>query len=175
MRRGTSRQEECTAYLRSAIPSLMGLAMSMTGRRHDAEDLVQETSSLVIAKWPKVSQADDVDAYVRRIMVNTLMSSRRPRWRSEIVSSETVTQDHRHRPAADPASDVAERDEVHRLLSGLPPRQRAVIGLRYYADLPDGEIATLLGCSAQAVRSAAHTAMRSLRGTLTRSTASESS
>lgn len=80
----------------------MGLAMSMTGRRHDAEDLVQETSSLVIAKWPKVSQADDVDAYVRRIMVNTLMSSRRPRWRSEIVSSETVTQDHRHRPAADP-------------------------------------------------------------------------
>ena len=63
-------------------------------------------------------------------------------------------------------SDLAARDHMWRLLATLPPRQRAVLVLRYYDDLPDAQIAEVLGCSAVSVRVAAHRAMGTLRGAL---------
>lgn len=155
---------EPALYVREAIPRMMGLAVALTGQRADAEDLLQETLATVVLKWARVSRAGDVDAYVRRIMLNTVISRSRPRWRTEVVTDEfDVDEPSRtdHHPER-----LADRDEVLRLLATLPARQRAVLALRYYEDLPDAEIATALGCSPQAVRNAAHAGHKTLRARL---------
>ena len=143
----------------------MGAALSLTGHRQDAEDLLQDTLAKVILKWSSVDQADSPDAYVRRVMVNTFISGKRRRSSTELVSHEAVTDERRvsargprqrprrSRPHVAPARDA-------------PPRQRAVLVLRYYDDLPDAQIAEVLGCSAVSVRVAAHRAMGTLRGAL---------
>ncbi|MDQ3384011.1 MAG: SigE family RNA polymerase sigma factor [Actinomycetota bacterium] len=161
-----AERAEVDAYVTAAMPRLVGLAHAMTGNRADAEDLVQDTLATVVVKWSRVSHATNIDAYVRRTMVNTLISKKRRRWTTEVVSHDAVTAD-RVRPGAGPGADVStrvsDRDAVLGLLRQLPERQRAVIALRYYEDLPDAEIARALDCSEQAVRSAAHNAMKSLR------------
>lgn len=163
---GSLLADDVETYLRGAINDLMGLAVGLTGKRHDAEDLLQETLARVMTTWSKVARADDPDAYVRRIMINTMVSRSRRRWRSEVVSHEPT--ELAPAVAADPdhATEVVDRDAILGVIATLPPRQRAVVALRYYSDLPDDEIAQTLGCSRQAVRNAAHAGLKSLRGVL---------
>lgn len=156
-------QGEIEAYVEGAMPRLVGLAYAMTGSKPDAEDLVQDTLATVITKWSRVSGAENVDAYVRRTMVNTLISKKRRKWTTEVVSHEVVTADRTQPVGAGVAQQVTDRDAVLGLLRQLPDRQRAVMALRFYEDLPDAQIAQALDCSEQAVRSAAHNAMKTLR------------
>jgi RNA polymerase sigma factor (sigma-70 family) len=60
----------------------------------------------------------------------------------------------------------AQRDAAWRLLADLPRQQRAVLVLRFYEDLPDDEIATILGCSPVTVRSNASRGLATLRANL---------
>ena len=159
----SAQRTEAEAYVEAAMPRLAGLAYAMTGNKADAEDLVQDTLALVITKWSRVSEAENIDAYVRRTMVNALASRKRRRSSTEVVSQETVTADWSAPPAASGDQGVADRAAVLAMVRRLPDRQRAVVALRYYEDLADREIAHALGCSEQAVRSAAHAALRSLR------------
>lgn len=159
----SAEQGEIEAYVEGAMPRLVGLAYAMTGSKPDAEDLVQDTLATVITKWSRVSGAENVDAYVRRTMVNTLISKKRRRWTTEVVSHEAVTADRAQPVSAGVAQQVTDRDAVLGLLRQLPDRQRAVMALRFYEDLPDAQIAQALDCSEQAVRSAAHNAMKTLR------------
>lgn len=156
-------------WVDAALPRLMGAALALTGHRHDAEDLVQETLAKVLVSWEKVGRADSPDAYVRRVMVNSFLSGKRKRSSTEVVSHDAVTAD--WRGAAQGSGDghdsqLAARDHMWQLLATLPPRQRAVLVLRYYDDLPDAQIAEVLGCSAVSVRVAAHRGMGTLRGAL---------
>lgn len=160
---GSPAPTEAEAYVAGAMPRLVGLAYAMTGNKADAEDLVQDTLALVITKWGRVSEAHNVDAYVRRTMVNTLVSRKRRRASTEVVSHEAVTADWSAPPSPSPDGGVTDRAAVLALIRRLPDRQRAVIALRYYEDLPDREIAHALGCSEQAVRSAVHHALTTLR------------
>lgn len=160
-RRRATAQSEADRYVEAALPRLMGLALAMTRQPADAEDLVQETLATVMARWSRVSAAQDVDAYVRRVMVNTLLSRVRRRSHSEVVTdavSERVD-------TRDAPREVDDRDEVLALLRDLTVRQRTVLALRYYEDLPDAAIAEAMGCSVQAVRNAAHAGLRALRAT----------
>jgi RNA polymerase sigma-70 factor (sigma-E family) len=134
-------------WVDAALPRLMGPALSLTGHRHDAEDLVQETLAKVILKWDNVERADSPDAYVRRAMVNTFISGKRRRSSTELVSHEAVTDERRISGRAGHDTELAARDHMWQLLATLPPRQRAVLVLRYYDDLPDAQIAEVLGCS----------------------------
>lgn len=159
----SAEQGEIEAYVEGAMPRLVGLAYAMTGSKADAEDLVQDTLATVVTKWSRVSEAENIDAYVRRAMVNTLISKKRRKWTTEVVSHEVVTADWSQPASAGVAQQVTDRDAVLELLRQLPDRQRAVMALRYYQDLPDAQIAATLDCSEQAVRSAAHNAMKTLR------------
>ncbi|WP_114905629.1 SigE family RNA polymerase sigma factor [Ornithinimicrobium murale] len=159
----SAEQGEIEAYVEGAMPRLVGLAYAMTGSKPDAEDLVQDTLATVVTKWSHVSGAENVDAYVRRTMVNTLISKKRRRWTTEVVSHDAVTADRAQPVGAGVAQQVTDRDAVLGLLRQLPDRQRAVMALRFYEDLPDAQIAQALDCSEQAVRSAAHNAMKTLR------------
>ncbi|GAA5168298.1 SigE family RNA polymerase sigma factor [Ornithinimicrobium tianjinense] len=160
---GSGRQAEAEAYVEAAMPRLVGLAFALTGHKADAEDLVQDTLALVVTKWSRVREAENIDAYVRRTMINTLASRKRRRSSTELVSHETVTADWSAPPSPAADQDSVDRATVLAMVRALPDRQRAVVALRYYEDLADREIAHALGCSEQAVRSAAHAALRSLR------------
>lgn len=159
----SAERGEVEAYVEGAMPRLVGLAYAMTGVREDAEDLVQDTLATVVTKWSRVSGAENIDAYVRRTMVNTLISKKRRKWTTEVVSHEAVTADRAQTGGPGVAQQVTQRDAVLGLLRELPDRQRAVMALRFYEDLPDAQIAAALDCSEQAVRSAAHNAMKTLR------------
>jgi RNA polymerase sigma factor (sigma-70 family) len=69
-------------------------------------------------------------------------------------------------PASDPSVVWDERDAILRVVASLPPRQRAAVVLRYYEDLPDDEIAELIGCRPVTVRSLISRALASLRASL---------
>ena len=62
--RGAAAPDAAARYVDGALPRLMGAALSLTGNRHDAEDLVQDTLAKVIVHWRRVESADSVDAYV---------------------------------------------------------------------------------------------------------------
>jgi RNA polymerase sigma-70 factor (sigma-E family) len=129
---------------------LLRTAYLIVGDLQEAEDLVQETLFKVARRWPKVSRMDHPVAYARRILVNLALrgSSKRSRRRAEL--SETRTAD----PAA-PAAPLDRHDELHAALAALPPRQRAVLVLRYFLDLPEAEVAATLQCSLGTVKSTA--------------------
>lgn len=143
------------AYVAARTPALMRVAYLLTGDWQRAEDLLQTALMGCYGRWSRI---DDPDAYVRRTLVVTYAGWRRRRWTGERPG------DLPERAAAGDAMRGAdERADLLRLLGGLPPRQRAVVVLRYYEDLPDAEIAGLLGISVGTVKSQANRALAKLR------------
>ena len=102
----------------------------------------------------------DVDAYVRRMVVNACTSWFRRAARREFAHDAATMPE---RAVADPTGDVDERDRVVALLRRLPTKQRAALVLRHYEGLPDAEIARLLGSSEVSVRTNAHRGLATLR------------
>ncbi len=140
---------------------LVRTAYLIVGNLHEAEDLVQETLLKLARRWPKVSQMDHPEAYARRVLVNLALRGRRKRSRRLAELSETRPAD----PAA-PAAPLDHHDELHAALAALPPRQRAVLVLRYFLDLPEAEVAAALHCSLGTVKSTASRGLARLEQTL---------
>ncbi|GAA3579436.1 SigE family RNA polymerase sigma factor [Nonomuraea rosea] len=134
-------------------------AVLLTGNWHTAEDLVQSCLSRLYRVWPRLDTSSDPDAYLRRIMVNTYRSWWRARWRREIPRAELPD-------LPDPA-DVGEAgavaEDVRGALAKLPVRQRTALVLRFFADLPESEVAGLMGCSAGSVKTHTHRGLRAMR------------
>jgi RNA polymerase sigma-70 factor (sigma-E family) len=151
--------ERFTAFVSARGDHYLRVATLLTGNRPDAEDLVQASLVKLYRVWPRLDTSSDPDAYVRRIMVNTRLSWWRARWRGE-VPVPTVPDE----PAGE---DATERHALGMLirqrLASLSPRQRAVLVLRYCEDLPEAEVAALLGCSVGTVKSHAHNGLQALR------------
>jgi RNA polymerase sigma-70 factor (sigma-E family) len=149
--------EDFSAFASSRWPRLVRLAFGLTGDRWAAEDLAQTTLARAYLAWHRVSRADDPDAYLRRILLNA--SNRRFRRRRV----DERTGDPPELPVDGPADLVGERATLLAALRQLPPRQRAVIVLRYWEDLTDAQIAATLGCSPGTVRSQLSRALAKLR------------
>jgi RNA polymerase sigma-70 factor (sigma-E family) len=152
-----------TEFATARLGALSRIAYLLTGDHDAAEDLLQNALVIVASKWRKVAAADDRMAYVRRILYHELVSSwRRSRYLREELSTAHLPERSGER---DEASDTVHRLVIERALSTLPPRQRAVIVLRYYEDLSEAEVAEALGCSVGTVKSQAHHALARLRET----------
>ncbi|WP_203859377.1 SigE family RNA polymerase sigma factor [Plantactinospora mayteni] len=145
----------------SRLTALLRYAVMLTGDPHLAQDLVQETMVRVQLNWRRVDRADAPERYVRRMLTNQYLDWQRGSWvrrvllRAEPDEALAVRVDH--------AEATADRDQVWSWLSRLPRRQRAALVLRYYEDLPDAEIAEVLGCAVGTVRSAISRALATLR------------
>ncbi|HEY0933027.1 MAG TPA: SigE family RNA polymerase sigma factor [Trebonia sp.] len=128
---------------------------------HLAHDLVQDTLVKVYRHWPRVRQADNLDAYVRRILVNEA----RDRWRrrDKAVPVADVGAELRGPAVSDAADDIARRDGLLRALVELPHQQRATVVLRYLEGLSQAETAQVLGCSEGTVKSQSSRALARLR------------
>ena len=138
--------------------ALLRFAYVLCGDAHLAEDLVQTVLARAYAKWSRVSASERVEPYVKRMIVNEHLS-----WRRRRSSGEVAVAVPGDVPRADTAESYADRDAMWRLLATLPRRQRAVLVLRYYEDLPDAAIAEALGCTESTVRSYATRALAALR------------
>lgn len=149
---------EFEEYVAARGASLRRFAYVLTGDAHAADDLTQAALADVLAKWRRVSAADHPDAYVRRAMLNRHLSWRRRRASREVTLAEVPVA-----AVAAPEGAVAARDEAVRFLASLPPRSRAILVLRYYADLDDDAIAEQLGIAPSTVRATASRALATLR------------
>jgi RNA polymerase sigma-70 factor (sigma-E family) len=145
-------------------PRLVRTAYAVSGDRGVAEDAVQTAFAKAYRSWRRISRLAAPEAYLRRMVVNEVLSDRRrARRRHEVSSAEPP-----ERMAAD--ADARVHDDMWHALATLPPRQRAVLVLRYYEDLSEQQIADALGCRPGTVKSQASAALASLRSRLDLST-----
>jgi RNA polymerase sigma-70 factor (sigma-E family) len=157
-RSDASAEVEFADWMAARQVTLMRTAYLLTGGQHAAEDLVQATLVKLYLAWDRVADRQHVDAYARRALVNEHRSTwRRSRRRPEVLTQEPPEVGHRT------AEYDGEREVVWRFVQALPPRQRAVIVLRYYEDLSEAETADLLGISVGTVKSQASRALAALR------------
>jgi RNA polymerase sigma-70 factor (sigma-E family) len=143
-------------------PELVAFARRLTLDHHRAEDIVQDVLARLGLSWARVSRVQDVRAYAYKAVLNDFLSWRRRLSSRERPRPDPVGRDAPTAPGAD--HGVVERDLLRSALSRLPPVQRAVLVLRYHQDLPDAEIAELVGCAESTVRSHARRALAAVRG-----------
>jgi RNA polymerase sigma-70 factor (sigma-E family) len=144
-------------FVRAALPGLLRYGHALTGNPHDGADLVQTVLEKIGSRWASVVRgSDDPLAYTRRAMANTHISVWRRRRRERLVADlpDVV--------GATPP-DSFDNEPLWQALRALPPKQRAVIVLRYYEGLSEAEIARTLKVSAGTVKSQASKAMATLR------------
>lgn len=139
--------------------ALARTAYLLTGDWENGEDLLQTALVKAYLTWERLHHTSNAEAYVRRILYNTHASWSRRAWLGE-------------RPAGDMIPDLAdtdvtasidERQGLIQALRRLPPRQRAVVVLRYYEDLSEAAVAGVLGCSVGTVKGQSTKALRKLR------------
>jgi RNA polymerase sigma-70 factor (sigma-E family) len=149
-------------YAKRRLPALLVMARAMCTDSGLAEDLVQDVLIKVHARWASISATAEPDAYVHRMLVNEFVSWRR-KWSRLIPHAEPAQLSATQRFTDDHPAAQAERDALLGEVRRLPVRQRAVIGLRYFADLSDAQIADALGCAQSTVRVHAARALSTLR------------
>jgi RNA polymerase sigma-70 factor (sigma-E family) len=141
--------------------ALLAAATALAGNRQDGEDLLQAALERVLRKPRHLD--GDIEGYLRRVLYNLAADGwrRRGTWKRKllpVLRAESVTI-----AGPDPAGEVDLRDALVRMLAQLPPRQRAVIVLRYWEQRSETETAALLGCSEGTVKSAASRGLQHLR------------
>jgi len=140
--------EDYSAYVRARWPALVRSAVMLGCSHQEAEDLVQTALIRCYRAWDKVSKASDTDAYVYRVLVNCWAKSRKRRWWGEEPASdvpETV--------GPDTTDGVALGNAVTAALRRLSPEHRAVLVLRYVADMNEHQVAEALGIPVGTVKS----------------------
>ncbi|MET8826001.1 SigE family RNA polymerase sigma factor [Streptomyces sp. NPDC004610] len=139
-----------TALLRTAV-------LLSGGDRHAAEDLLQNALIKAAGRWQRI---DEPEAYVRRILYRQQIGRWRLKWpRREL----TVAEPPEHGSTGDASTAAELRLLIRAALARLTPRQRTVLVLRYFEDLPEAEVARILGCSVGTVRSTTHRSLERLR------------
>jgi RNA polymerase sigma-70 factor (sigma-E family) len=144
----------------AAFPTLFAgayrIAYRLLGNREDAADIAQEACARACVRWRRLARAGDPTPWVVRVAGNLAID----RWRRR----RTVAT---HPLPVAAATTTPDRIDLHRALERLSARQREVVVLRYFADLPEAAVAEALGCSVGAVKQHASRGLASLRAALT--------
>jgi|SRR5215469_6766846 len=144
-------------FLADRGTALLRTAVLLAGGREAGEDLLQLALERALRRWHRVD--GDPEAYLRRTLYHLAVD--RWRWRMRHPEVDLMAD------VADSGRDLAEQVDLRQALAQalalLPARQRAVLVLRYFEELTEAEIATALGCSAGAVKSAAARGLQRLR------------
>jgi RNA polymerase sigma-70 factor (sigma-E family) len=168
-RRAERARADFEQFVGASTDALLRTAYLVVWDPVEAEDLVQECLLAVARRWPRVRRMDHPHAYARRVLVNLALDGarRRTRHRQELVGDDAATL------AAIPDESSARRlnavgvrAELIEALGMLPPRQRAVLVLRYFEDLSEAQVAELLGCSVGTVKSTASRGLTRLQAAL---------
>lgn len=146
-------------YVAARWSSLVRVGWLLTGDWAAAEDLVQSALTRSWTRWPLIRSQQDPEAYVRKVMLTTYLDGKRRRSSSELVTAALP-----ERPTSgDLGRAVEDRTDLAVALAELPPRQRAVVVLRYLDDQSEAEVARVLRCSPGTVKSQSSKALARLR------------
>jgi RNA polymerase sigma-70 factor (sigma-E family) len=159
--------EDFSAYIAARGDALLRFAYVLTGEHADAQDAVQIALSRALPKWDRIRAVDDVDAYVKRMVVNAHVST----WRRFRRKESPVPDVHPADVAlstdpADTVVDAASDEAVWLACSRLASAQRVAIVLRYYEGLSFKEIGDLVGCAEATARSRVFRGLGALRNEL---------
>ncbi len=150
------RDQEFAEFFSARFEGARRIAYAMCGSWPDAEEIAQSAFVKMYARWPKI-RIETVDAYLRTVLTRVFLDTkRRGRAREQVVAElpETI---------APPDAGPAERLALRAALLTVPPGQRAVLVLRFVADLPIGQVAEILGCTTGTVKSQTARGLAALR------------
>lgn len=156
-------------YAAEAIGPLGRLATLLCGDRHFAEDLVQISLIRIYRVWPRIHQTSTVDAYARQVLLRCWLTERRRAWRRREHRDGQLPDRPDDRP--DPAlalESIDVRERLRRALAEVPPRQRAALVLRYWAQQSVAETAAIMRCSEGTVKSRTARGLVTLREAMAR-------
>jgi RNA polymerase sigma-70 factor (sigma-E family) len=156
--------EEFAEFAEVMSPRLRRTAFLLCGDWHTAEDLAQTALTKVFVSWRMIQRQDAVHAYTNRTLVNAYLAHRRLKRTGELLTASFP-----ERAAPDQAPET--RMILLDALATLPPRSRAVVVLRYWADLSVEQVAEIMGCSTGNVKSLSARALDKLRLMLGETTA----
>lgn len=154
------KDDEYVEYVRARLPELKRLAYLLCGDDHRADDLVQESVTKLYVSWSAARKADNLDRYVRTIVVRTHIDDTRRAWFRVRLFGAVPD---RAQPVPCGSDD---RLVLRAALAGLPAGQRAVLVLRFLCDLPVTEVADILGCAGGTVKSQSAHGLAKLRAAL---------
>jgi RNA polymerase sigma-70 factor (sigma-E family) len=149
-------EDEFVAFAEAVAPRLRRTAFLLCGDWHTAEDLAQTTLARVFVYWRRISVRDAADAYAYRTLMNTYLADRRRRRPAEVLTGVLPER------AAQPVTPEL-RLAVLDALATLPPKARAIVVLRYWADQSIEQVAAAVGCSPGNVKSQSARALQKLR------------
>ncbi|GAA1042081.1 SigE family RNA polymerase sigma factor [Virgisporangium ochraceum] len=155
-------EREYVEYARASLDRLRRMAYVLCGDRHLAADVVQETLVRVYTNWHRVRAVEHVDAYVHRMLLRRFLEERRRPW-TRIRLTPTVPEPVPPDPPAAVEDRSAGRVALVAALRQVPPRQRAVLVLRFLYDLPVDEVAALLDTTPGTVKSQTSRGLTTLR------------
>jgi RNA polymerase sigma-70 factor (sigma-E family) len=151
-------EREFTAFVTERTHVLFRVAYALCGDQHGAEDLLQGALAKAAVKWSSIS--GEAEHYVRRILYRDFVNAWR--WRRR-RPERSMAQLPERAARPDVADEAVQRLHIRAALATLPPRQRAVLVLRYLEDLPEQQVAEILGCAPGTVASQASRALAKLR------------
>lgn len=152
--------EEFRAFFDAEFRPLRRLAYLLTGDWGNAEDLAQEAMVRTYRAWARIRDRERPGAYARTVLVNRHRSLLR---RARVEARHAVA---RH-PNPTPSLEAGEDQVlVWQALGELSSREREALVLRFYEDLPQADIAAILGVPVGTVKSLTHRALAKLRGWL---------
>ena len=147
---------EFADYIAARLEALRRLAFLLCQDWHGADDLAQAAAIKAYMHWARAARADNTDAYVNAILVREFLHERRSGWARRVSLTEPP----------ELAASQADHDgslDLQSAVAALPPRQRAVLVLRFYCDLNIYQTAEALGCTPGTVKSQTAKALGSLR------------
>ena len=149
---------ELELFLTDRADQLMRTAVLLTGSREAGQDLLQTAVERLLRHWRTLH--GDPEGYLRRTLYNLAADGFR---RQNRLQHKMALLRSQARPPGDPTAQVDLRDALVRLLLQLPPRQRAVLVLRFWEQLTEAEAASMLGWPEGTVKSATARGLRRLR------------
>lgn len=155
------RDQEFAEFFSARFDGARRIAFAMCGSWSDAEEIAQSAFVKLYARWAKI-RTETVDAYLRTVLTRVFLDTkRRGRAREQVVAELPDT-------IAPPDAGPAERMALRAALLSVPPGQRAVLVLRFVADLSVEQVAETLGCSTGTVKSQTARGLNALRAAYTR-------
>ncbi|MGA6163327.1 SigE family RNA polymerase sigma factor [Amycolatopsis magusensis] len=156
----SSYDDEFARFFGERAHQLRSTAYLLCGDWHHAEDLTQAALLKLYLVWPKLERHDRLDAYARQVVTRTFLAERRRPWRRREQLTDLPPEQ-----AGEPGGPE-QRMVVLRALAAVPPKQRAVLVLRFWHDLSVEETAAALRCSTGNVKSQSARGLATLRDRL---------
>jgi RNA polymerase sigma factor (sigma-70 family) len=164
----TTDDADFVSYVTGRLAVPRKLATQLTGDPHRGDDLVQQAITRLYTYWRRAARTENLDAYVYKILLRAFLDERRLKWASvrlRPAPTDPVSgadPDRRASRAEDPAGGIADRMLLRAALATLPPRQRAILVLRFLVDRSVNEVAQILNIAPGTVKSQTHDGLNAL-------------